>query len=213
MRLRELYREWLFPHVTRWCLTGRALGRERQAALAGVQGEVLEVGFGSGLNLPFYPMTVTRLVAVDCSRTAVRLAAPRIASAPFTVDVQIHSGEALPFVAETFDSVVFTWTLCMIDDPLTALSEARRVLRPAGQLFFLEHGRADDPALARSQDRWNPLNQRLFAGCNINRPIDALVSAAGFDIRSLDRYQRRGPRVSSCVYRGVAVKIAAPEAH
>src|SRR5690349_17754319 len=111
MRLRELYREWLFPHVTRWCLTGRALGRERQAALAGVQGEVLEVGFGSGLNLPFYPMTVTRLVAVDCSRTAVRLAAPRIASAPFTVDVQIHSGEALPFVAETFDSVVFTWTL------------------------------------------------------------------------------------------------------
>lgn len=213
MRLRQIYCEWLFPHVTRWCLTGRALGRERQSALAGVRGRVLEVGFGSGLNLPFYPTTVTRLVAIDSSRTALRIAAALIPRAAFPVDVLIHTGEELPYGDESFDSIVFTWTLCMIDDPLTALSEAHRVLRPSGQLFFLEHGRSSDSAIARAQDRWNPLNQCLFAGCNINRPIDSLVLAARFNVTSLDRYTRRGPRVSSCVYRGIAVKTAASAAH
>lgn len=206
MGLRRFYREWLFPHVTRWCLAGTALGVERRVALADVGGEVLEVGFGSGLNLPFYPATVARLVAVDSSRTALRLAATEISRAPFPVDVQIHSGESLPFPPESFDAVVFTWTLCMIDDPNAALTEAWRVLRPNGRLIFLEHGRSADPQLARWQDRWNPLNRWLFAGCNINRAIDTLVRSAGFELTSNERYQRRGPRVSSCVYRGVGVK-------
>lgn len=206
MGMRRLYREWLFPHVTRWCLTGHALGKERRAALAGVRGEVLEVGFGSGLNLPFYPKTVTRLIALDCSRTALRLAAPRIARSTFPVDVRMHSGEAVPFGDESFDSVVFTWTLCMIDDPAAAVSEAHRVLKPDGQLCFLEHGRADTSAIARWQDRWNPLNQFLFAGCSINRPIAEIVRAAGFDITQMSTYYRRGPRLTSYVYRGVARK-------
>jgi SAM-dependent methyltransferase len=212
MGLRRLYRESLFPHVTRWCLAGKTLGVERRLALADVRGEVLEVGFGSGLNLPFYPATVARLVAVDSSRTALRLAAAQISRAPFPVDVQIYSGEALPFPPESFDAVVFTWTLCMIDDPHAALIEAWRVLRPSGRLIFLEHGRSREPQLARWQDRWNALNRWLFAGCNINRAIDTLVRSAGFELKSIERYERHGPRVSSCVYRGVGVKTTTADA-
>lgn len=208
MRLTRLYREWVFPHVTKWCLSGRGLETERRAALAGVRGEVLEVGFGSGLNLPFYPPSVNRLVAVDSSRAALRLAVPLIGRAAFPVDAHVHSGEELPFADKRFDAVVFTWTLCMIDDASAALAEARRVLRADGHLHFLEHGRAEEPAIVRWQDLWNPVNRLLFAGCNVNRPIAELIRDAGFDIAQLSTYYRRGPRVASYVFRGVAVKAA-----
>ena len=208
MRLRHIYSRWVFPHLTRWFLSGPALDAERRAALAGASGDVLEVGFGSGLNVPCYPEAVTHLVGLDSSREALRLARRRIANAPFPIRICVDKGERLPLDDATFDVVVFTWTLCMIDDPAVALGEARRVLRPEGQLCFLEHGRADTSATARWQDRWNPLNQFLFAGCNINRPIAEIIRTAGFEITQMNTYYRRGPRLTSYVYRGVARKTS-----
>ena len=199
------YARHVFPRVMDWTLRRPRFQRERQAALAAVGGEVLEIGFGTGLNLRHYPRGVTRLTALDVADLLPARTAQRLAAAPFPVERVRLTAERLPFPDRRFDCVVSTWTLCSIPDALAALRELRRVLEPGGRFVFLEHGRSDDPRVARWQDRLNPIQRRLGGGCNLNRPIDTLICDAGFAITHLDRYVIEGePRLMASMYRGMA---------
>jgi ubiquinone/menaquinone biosynthesis C-methylase UbiE len=199
------YATHVFPRLMDRMLGAAQLGTERRAALAEASGDVLEIGFGTGLNLPHYPAAVHRLTALDAADLLPARTAARIAAAPFPVTRARLSAERLPFPDAHFDCVASTWTVCSIPDPVAALREVRRVLRPGGIYLFLEHGRSDEPRLARWQDRLDPIQRRLGAGCHINRPIAALVREAGLAISSLDRYVLPGhPRIMAEMYRGVA---------
>ena len=199
------YARHVFPRFMDWALGRPRFGRERDEALAAVGGEVLEIGFGTGLNLRHYQPGVTRLTALDVADLLPARTARRIKAAPFPV-ARVHlTAERLPFPDAGFDCAVSTWTLCSIPDALAALREVRRVLKPGGVFVFLEHGRSDDARVARWQDRFNPIQRRIGVGCNLNRPIDALIRDAGFAITRLDRYAIQGePRIMAEMYRGTA---------
>lgn len=202
-----LYRDKLFPYVLDFVMSRRELDEERAKTLATAAGEVLEIGFGTGLNLPFYPATVERLFVIDPVQMLQARVAQRIAAAKFPVEVQHCCGTRLPFEAERFDTVVSTFTLCTIEDAAAALAEVRRVLRPGGRLLFVEHGRSPDAATARWQDRLNPLQRVIGVGCNMNRPIDRLVEASGLAVTQLEQYlMPKSPRVLGEHFRGAAEK-------
>lgn len=201
-----LYSEHVFPRLMDRAL-GTAAQRElRREALAGARGEVLEIGFGTGLNLCCYPEAVERVVAVDPVPLLEERVRERVRAA--TVPVEIHridAGRGLPFQDRRFPTAVSTWTLCTIEDVDAALAEVRRVLRPDGSFLFMEHGRSDRPLAARLQDLLNPVQNVLGQGCNLNRRIDELVSRAGFEILDLERFRLpRSPRTFGEIYRGVA---------
>jgi len=182
---------------------------ERQKCLAEVRGDVLEVGFGTGHNLPYYPSGVRKIVGVDPSSQSAKLAKKRIEKVSFPVEFVELAGERIDAASVSFDSVVCTFTLCTIPDPHAALLQMNRVLKPDGRFFFLEHGRADDPKVRRWQDRLNGLQNWLVGGCNLNREIDQLISNAGFVIDTLDRYYAKtGPKPFSYFYRGIARRSA-----
>jgi ubiquinone/menaquinone biosynthesis C-methylase UbiE len=200
-----LYRDHVYPRVMEWTLGRAALDAERAAALADARGDVLEIGFGSGLNLAHYPPAVRRLSVVDPSDALAPRVAARIAAAPFPVERRLTAAERLPFADATFDCVTSTWTLCTIPDVRAALAEVRRVLKPSGTLLFLEHGRSDDARVARWQDRVNPIQRVIGCGCNLNRRIADLVADGGFTITRLERYVLAGePRLYAEMYRGAA---------
>jgi ubiquinone/menaquinone biosynthesis C-methylase UbiE len=200
-----LYSRHIFPRLMEWVMAGERFMRLRAALLAQVQGDVLELGIGTGLNLPHYPRTVTRLDAVDPARLLPMLVARRSASQSFPVCIQQVAAETLPYKDRSFDFVLSTWTLCTIQDPVKALREARRVLKPEGRLLFLEHGRSEDARIAVWQDRLNPIQHIIGCGCNLNRPIDQLIKQAGLTITRLDRLQMEGvPRLAGEMYRGTA---------
>jgi ubiquinone/menaquinone biosynthesis C-methylase UbiE len=180
----------------------------RERVTAGVEGEVLEVGFGSGRNVPFYPSSTTRVRAVDPATVGRKLAAARVAASPVPVEYVGLDGEALPLPDESVDHVLTTWTLCTIPDVERALGEMRRVLRPGGALHFLEHGRSPDTKVAAWQDRLTPIQRRLAGGCHLNRPIDDLVRGSGLEVRTLDRYYLKGPKALGYMFEGVAVRPA-----
>jgi SAM-dependent methyltransferase len=203
-----LYEEQVLPRVIDVMLGSKEMVPLRERVTAGVDGEVLEVGFGSGRNVPFYPATTTRVRAVDPATVGRKLAAERVAASPVPVEYVGLDGEALPLPDESVDHVLTTWTLCTIPDVDRALDEIRRVLRPGGALHFLEHGRSPDAKVAVWQDRLTPLQRRIAGGCHLNRPIDDLVRGAGLEIRTLDRYYLRGPKTLGFMYEGVAVKGA-----
>ena len=199
------YADRILPHIVNAAMSINAIEDERRRCLEPVAGAVLEVGFGSGLNLPFYGAAVTKVIGVDPSRTSARLARKRIAAAPFPVEVVGLSAEKLPFDAGSIDTIVSTFTLCTIPDVAGALHEMRRVLKPGGRLHFVEHGRADDPAVERWQRRLNGIQQVLFGGCNLNRPISRLIGLAGFEIERLENaYLNGAPKFGGFLYRGVA---------
>jgi SAM-dependent methyltransferase len=201
-----IYSKYVFPRFLDWALGTPELGKYRRLALAPARGRVLEIGFGTGLNLPYYPETVTDLIVLDSENMLERRVARRIAACPIPVTrMQLDAQGRLPFDDRSFDSVVTTLTLCSIDNPAPALAEIRRVLKSGGEFVFWEHGRSDDPAVARRQDRFNPLQRLIGAGCNMNRPIDRLIREAGFDIARLDRFLLpKTPRLLAEMYRGVA---------
>ena len=186
----------------------KAVSVERARCLAEVRGRVLEVGFGTGLNLPHYPAGVEAVVGVDPSGPNAKLARKRIARAAFPVEFVPLEAERIAAPDASFDSVVFTFSLCTIADPRAALLQMRRVLKPDGRLFFLEHGRSDEPKVQRWQERLNGLQRRIFGGCNLNREIDRLVADAGFAIDALERYYVKGPKAMAYYYRGVAHRQA-----
>jgi ubiquinone/menaquinone biosynthesis C-methylase UbiE len=197
------YDRYIFPHVLD--LAMRGMNPLRADVLAPASGEVLEIGFGTGLNLAYYPATVRRLHALDPMDALQKRVAERIAAASFPVERhQLRADGQLPFDAARFDCVAVTWTLCSISDPLAALREMRRVLKPGAPLLFIEHGRSDDPKVARFQDRWNPIQNAIAGGCNVNRKIDALIREGGFAFEKLERYKAPGPRFLTDMYRGIA---------
>jgi ubiquinone/menaquinone biosynthesis C-methylase UbiE len=165
---------------------------------------VLEVGFGSGLNLPFIPSGVSRILAVDPAVIGRKLGRERLLRCPVPVEFIGLDGQALPLEDESVDRVLSTFTLCTIPDLAQALREMRRVLRPGGQVHFLEHGRAPDARTARWQDRLTPLWRRIGGGCHLNRPIDRSLRDAGLEIVSLEHPPLRAPRVAAYLYAGTA---------
>ena len=164
----------------------------RERVCAGLSGEVVEVGFGSGTNVAFYPAAVGRVTAIEPSDVAWRLAAKRVAASIVPIERAGLDGPSLPFDDATFDSALSTWTMCTIPDAVAALQELRRVLKPDARLHFLEHGLAPDPKVQRWQHRMDPLQGRLFGGCSLSRPIVDLLLRAGFTIQEIDVFYEKG---------------------
>jgi len=178
----------------------------RARVAAGLSGDVLEVGFGSGLNVAHYPATVTRVLAVDPATVGRKLAAPRVAARALPVEYLGLDGQSLPLPAESVDHALTTWTLCTIPDVELALREINRVLRTGGTLHFMEHGRSPDANVARWQDRLTPMQRRIAGGCHVNRPIDKLIAGSGLDVSRMDTYYLPGPKAFGYSYEGVATK-------
>jgi ubiquinone/menaquinone biosynthesis C-methylase UbiE len=200
-----LYRHHVFPRLMDWVMAGEEFRRLRTELLAHVHGEVLELGIGTGLNIRHYPKTVALLHAVDPANLLPRIVTERSASQSFPIRIQHITAETLPFDDRTFDFVVSTWTLCTIPDPVKALREACRVLKPDGLFLFLEHGRSEDAQIAAWQDRLNPVQNIIGCGCNLNRKIDHIITQAGLKIVIIDRFQMETvPRLGGEMYRGTA---------
>src|SRR5262249_28908189 len=202
------YSSYIFPHFLDWTLNHPAVHRERRVALAKAEGQTLEIGFGTGLNLPSYPETVTRLVALDSEAMLPNRVAERIRQARIPVEqIQFDATRPLPFEDSTFDTVVTTFTLCSVSDVSSALAELKRVLKDGGRYLFLEHGLSSNPAIARWQNRLNPIQRVVACGCNLNRGIDDLITRAGFRAEWLDRFVLPGvPEILGTSYRGGARK-------
>lgn len=200
-----LYSTCIFPRLMDWLMRGKEFRRLRTSLLTVVRGDVLEIGFGSGLNLAHYPPSVRRLTAADPARFLPRTVARRTTAVSFPVEIHHHAAEALPFADHRFDWVVSTWTLCSIADPRQALAEIRRVLKPEGRFLFLEHGRCQDERVAAWQDRLNPIQNVLGCGCHLNRRIDRLIEQGRFRFLQLDRFNMTGaPRIVGAMYQGWA---------
>ena len=199
------YRDRVLPYLIHLSMRNGQVTRHRRRVIPAARGRVLEVGIGSGLNLPFYSDTVTELVGVDPSVRLIEMAQKAAGDLPFHIEFAARSAETLPYEDSSFDSIVSTWTLCSIADAEAALAEMRRVLRPDGELIFIEHGASRDRRVAAWQDRLNPIWSGLAGGCQMNRPIDALITNSGFSITGLETgYLVDGPKILSFHYEGRA---------
>ncbi len=202
----SFYADHILPRCTNLLLSGRQFTKIRSRVASGLTGDVLEVGFGSGLNVPHYPSDVNRVLAVDPALVGRKLAAGRVSASPVPVEYVGVDGASLPLESATIDHVLVTWSLCTIPEVDEALAEVYRILRPGGQLHFVEHGLAPEPQVAKWQDRLTPLQRRVAGGCHLNRPIDHLIEGAGLAVIELDTYQLGGPKPMSYMYEGVATK-------
>ncbi|WP_017297119.1 class I SAM-dependent methyltransferase [Nodosilinea nodulosa] len=201
-----LYNERILPYLIDLSMAGAGLGQYRRQVLAEVSGEVLEIGFGTGLNLPYYPDWVEQIVTVDPSPGVHRLAQKRIDASPITVTHRMVSGEALPMADGTFDSVVSTFTLCSIPQIEQALAEIYRVLKPGGRFFFVEHGLSDEPDIQRWQNRLTPLQKRIAGGCHLNRAMGQLIGQQFDQVEIEAAYANTLPKVAGYFYTGVATR-------
>ena len=200
----SFYASHILPRLLDLAMRNREVARYRLQVVPQARGTVVEIGIGSGLNLPFYGDDIERLYGIDPSEELLRMAGNKARSAPFPVELLAHAAEALPLEDRSADTVITTFTLCTITDPVKALQEMRRVLRPSGALLFAEHGLAPDASVERWQHRLNPVWNRISGGCNLDRKIDALIDAAGFSGIELKKEYAKGPRPMSYIYAGRA---------
>ena len=203
-----LYGRFILPLVLDRAMRRQSLAPQRRDLLAQVEGDVLEIGAGSGLNLPFYPPQVRKLAAVEPHAAMAKKAERRAAAAGIELrTLGLDASQRLPLPDASFDSVVSTWTLCTIPDVAAALREVHRVLKPGGRFFFIEHGLSPDPSVARWQKRMSFLTQRLGGGCHLERDIASILRASPLDVDRCETFYLPGePRLGGYTYRGSARK-------
>lgn len=199
-----VYEHQILPRLIDKMLGAEPIHRMRAVTASSLSGTVVEVGFGSGLNVPHYPPAVERVLAVDPAVVGQRLAAKRLGASTVPVEFVGLDGEDLPMDDDSVDAVLCTFTLCTIPDADRALGEIRRVLRAGGTFHFLEHGLNPDPRVAAWQHRLNGVQRCLGGGCNLDRPIDELIERAGLTVDQLDHPRMAGPQTHAFLYQGVA---------
>ncbi|URD51049.1 class I SAM-dependent methyltransferase [Chroococcidiopsis sp. CCNUC1] len=200
------YSQRILPYLLDWSLSDPTMAQYRREVLANVTGEVLEIGFGTGLNLSYYPENIHKLVAIDANPGVHNLARKRIQKSHITVDNRVLNGENLPMADNTFDSVVSTWTLCSIAKVEQALQEIYRVLKPGGKFFFVEHGLSNEPQVQVWQNRLNPIQKVIGDGCHLNRNIRQLIEKRFDTVTLKEFYAEKTPKFVGYLYQGVATK-------
>lgn len=201
------YSNAIFPRILDWAMRGPDMEEQRQVVLANAQGDIFEVGFGTALNLRYYPETVKKITTADVNPSMGKIAQRRVDQSPIEVDHHVISGDNLPFDDASFDTIVCTWTLCSIAKVDDALDEFHRVLRKGGKFLFVEHGASDDPKVRKWQDRLNPIWKLIGDGCNLNRNHRELIQDHHFTLDELDNfYLPNEPRFVAYLYRGIAGK-------
>jgi ubiquinone/menaquinone biosynthesis C-methylase UbiE len=206
---RSWYNRHILPHALDFACGLPMVARQRQQVVPQAQGRVLEVGIGTGLNMPYYDKTrISQITGLDPALELHPLARQRIAQAGLPVNLLALSAEQIPLPDASFDTVLVTYTLCTIPDPLAALREMRRVLAPGGQLLFCEHGRAPEASVQRWQERLQPLWGPLAGGCHLGRNIPALLQASGFQVPELHTGYLPGPKPMTYHYWGAAQAAA-----
>ena len=198
------YQDQIVPLLINWSMRQKNLAAYRARIIPAAEGRVLEIGIGSGLNLPFYSRNVARVIGLEPSARLLAMARRVERAGNGSVEFIEGSAEAIPLQEASIDTVVTTWTLCSIPDALRALRDMRRVLRPDGRLLFVEHGRAPDPKVIWWQDRLTPVWKRLGGGCHLNRAIGTLIEGAGFQFDRLETGYMRGPKPMTFMYEGSA---------
>lgn len=200
----SFYQDQILPCLIWLVMRNRRFVPYRQRVISAAEGRVLEIGIGSGVNLPFYPPRVGEILGLEPAPRLIAMADRAARRAALPVAFIEGSAEAIPLDRGSVDTVVTTWTLCSIPDAGRALAEMRRVLRPGGRLLFAEHGRAPEENVRKWQDRLTPLWKRVSGGCHLNRPIGALIEGAGFEIAELETGYMEGPRPMTFIYEGRA---------
>ena len=199
------YERRILPRLIHFGMGQKPLMPLREQLVAGARGRVLELGIGSGRNLPFYPRELELLLGLDPSRELLQMAKRQSSWVHFPVELSEGRAEDILLEDRAVDHVVMSWTLCSVADPARALAEVRRVLRPGGTLLFVEHGRAPEPRVKRWQDRLTPAWRRMAGGCHLNRPVADLIEDSGLRLTNLEMgYLVPGPRPLTFHYRGEA---------
>lgn len=202
----KIYTNYILPKLTHWICSSKLIERQRKKVVPLAKGHVLEIGMGSGLNLPFYDTTkVEYLWGLEPSEHLRNLAEEQRRNVKFDIEFISQAVEEIPLDSNTADTVLVTYTLCTIPSVLPALNEMRRVLKPGGELIFCEHGIAPDEKVRRWQDRVNPIWKRLAGGCHLNRSIPSLIEQGGFQIKNMETMYIKGWKAAAFNYLGSAV--------